>query len=364
MAIDGLKTNFFYGRNIPLMGTDLLAGFSFGVMEKGERNLITDVPGVTVGHFTIHEGEVHTGVTALFPHGGDLFHDKCLAAAHVINGFGKSAGLVQVAELGTIETPIVLTNTLSVGTAWDALARYMIERNADIGLTTGTVNPVVFECNDAHLNDIRGFHVRQAHVREALANAGEIFEQGAVGAGAGMSCYSLKGGIGSASRAFTLYGRRYHLGALLLTNFGSLEDLTLGGEPIGKRLMQKLHAQAEPDKGSVIIILATDAPLSSRQLLRAAKRAQSGLARTGTISGNGSGEIALAFTTANRLPHDATNEPLSIVQLYEEDMDVVFRAVIECVSEGVVNSMFHAKRTAGRAGHIRESLKTLLEEEP
>ena len=206
-------------------------------MEKGRRNLITEVPGVKVGHFTIHEGEVHTGVTVLIPHGGDLFHDKCPAAVHVINGFGKSAGLVQVAELGSIETPLVFTNTLSTGAAWDALARYMVETNGDIALKTGSVNPVVFECNDAYLNDMRGFHIIKEHVREALDRAAEDFEEGAVGAGAGMCCYSLKGGIGSASRVFSLYGNEYVLGTLLLTNFGSLQDLIVAGEPGGKGCM-------------------------------------------------------------------------------------------------------------------------------
>jgi D-aminopeptidase len=345
------------------MGVEREYGLNFGRMEKGRRNLITDVPGVRVGHFTIHDGDVHTGVTALIPHNGDSFHDKCPAAVHVINGFGKSAGLVQVAELGAIETPLVFTNTLSTGTAWDALARYMVETNGDIALNTGSVNPVVFECNDSYLNDMRGFHIKEKHVREALARASEEFGEGALGAGAGMSCYSLKGGIGSASRVFSLYGNEYVLGSLLLTNFGSLHDLVVAGEPVGERLQNKLRAKAEPDKGSVIMVIATNAPLSDRQLLRAAKRAQSGLARTGSISGTGSGEIVLAFSTENRVPHYPSGGPVRVSQLFEDDMDTVFRAVIECVSESVVSSMLHAERTVGRAGHIRESLKTLLEEE-
>lgn len=344
------------------MGVENSYGLNFGRMEKGHRNLITDVPGVKVGHDSIHEGDVHTGVTVLLAHNGDLFHDKCPAAVHVINGYGKSAGLVQVAELGVIETPLAFTNTLSTGAVWDALARYMIANNGDIGLTTGTVNPVVFECNDGYLNDIRGFHIKGEHFLRALSNASEKFEEGAVGAGAGMSCYSIKGGIGSASRTFELYGRRYTLGTLLLTNFGSLRDLILADQPVGEKLCEKLRAKDEPDKGSVITVIATDAPLSDRQLLRAAKRVQSGLARTGSISGNGSGEIALAFSTQNRVKHETTGEPVRAEQLYEEDMDTVFRAVVECVSESVVSSMLHAKRVVGRAGHIRESLKTLLEE--
>ncbi len=347
------------------MGIDKDCGFTLGRMDKGALDLITDVPGVSVGHCTLHEGDVHTGVTVLMPHQGDIFHDKCQAAAHVINGFGKSCGLVQVNELGTIETPLVFTNTLSVGATWDALARYMIGRNGDIGLTTGTVNPVIFECNDSYLNDIRGFHIAREHVEEAFAKASDIFEEGAVGAGAGMSCYSMKGGIGSASRTFKLYGKRYTLGTLLLTNFGSMRDLTIGCERVGERLFAEKQAAAERDKGSVITVIATDAPLDSRQLLRAAKRVQSGLARTGSISGNGSGEIALAFSTSLRVPHDRAGNsgaPVASAMLFEDDMDYVFRAVIECVEESVISSMLHARSITGRAGHKRESLKDLLED--
>lgn len=341
------------------MGVQKEFGFTLGRMAKGRRNLITDVPGVKVGQVSIHDGEIHTGVTAILPHTGDIFHDKCPAASHVINGFGKSTGLVQVDELGTIETPLILTNTLSVGTASTALVRYMLERNADIGVDTGTVNPMVFECNDGYLNDIRGLHVKQEHVLEALAAASDEFEEGATGAGCGMCCYSLKGGIGSASRTFELYGSTYTVGSLLLTNFGSLRDLTIGGDRVGERLWAEKEAE-EKDKGSVIIIIATDAPLSARQLKRVARRAQSGIARTGSISGNGSGEIALAFTTTNRIPHYSIDKPICIQTMYEEDMDLMFRAAIECVEESVISSLTHAVRTEGFRGHVRESLADLM----
>lgn len=341
------------------MGVQKEFGFTLGRMAKGRRNLITDVPGVKVGQVSIHDGEIHTGVTAILPHTGDIFHDKCPAASHVINGFGKSTGLVQVDELGTIETPLILTNTLSVGTASTALVRYMLERNADIGVDTGTVNPMVFECNDGYLNDIRGLHVKQEHVFEALAAASDEFEEGATGAGCGMCCYSLKGGIGSASRTFELYGSTYTVGSLLLTNFGSLRDLTIGGDRVGEKLWAEKEAE-EKDKGSVIIIIATDAPLSARQLKRVARRAQSGIARTGSISGNGSGEIALAFTTTNRIPHYSIDKPICIQTMYEEDMDLMFRAAIECVEESVISSLTHAVRTEGFRGHVRESLADLM----
>ena len=341
------------------MGVQKEFGFTLGRMAKGRRNLITDVPGVKVGQVSIHDGEIHTGVTAILPHTGDIFHDKCPAASHVINGFGKSTGLVQVDELGTIETPLILTNTLSVGTASTALVRYMLERNADIGVDTGTVNPMVFECNDGYLNDIRGLHVKQEHVLEALAAASDEFEEGATGAGCGMCCYSLKGGIGSASRTFELYGSTYTVGSLLLTNFGSLRDLTIGGDRVGEKLWAEKEAE-EKDKGRVIIIIATDAPLSARQLKRVARRAQSGIARTGSISGNGSGEIALAFTMANRIPHYSIDKPICIQTMYEEDMDLMFRAAIECVEESVISSLTHAVRTEGFRGHVRESLADLM----
>lgn len=341
------------------MGVQKEFGFTLGRMAKGRRNLITDVPGVKVGQVSIHDGEIHTGVTAILPHTGDIFHDKCPAASHVINGFGKSTGLVQVDELGTIETPLILTNTLSVGTASTALVRYMLERNADIGVDTGTVNPMVFECNDGYLNDIRGLHVKQEHVLEALAAASDEIEEGAAGAGCGMCCYSLKGGIGSASRTFELYGSTYTVGSLLLTNFGSLRDLTIGGDRVGEKLWAEKEAE-EKDKGSVIIIIATDAPLSARQLKRVARRAQSGIARTGSISGNGSGEIALAFTTTNRIPHYSIDKPICIQTMYEEDMDLMFRAAIECVEESVISSLTHAVRTEGFRGHVRESLADLM----
>ena len=339
-------------------------GFQVGTLPKGARDKISDVPGVTVGHCTLADGVVQTGVTALLPHQGDIFHEKVLAASYVINGFGKTTGLVQIDELGTLETPILFTNTLSVGTAQTALVKYMLERNADIGCDTGTVNPMVFECNDGHLNDIRGLHVTEQNALDALANAADDFEEGAVGAGSGMSCYSLKGGIGSASRVFELYGNKYTVGALLLTNFGTLRDLTIGGERVGERLYQKKEAEKaaaeQQDKGSVIIIIATDAPVSARQLQRVARRAQSGIARTGSISGNGSGEIALAFTTANRIPHYSPKKPIAVDVLFEDDMDLMFRAAIECVEESVISSLTHAEHTKGFRGHEKECLAELL----
>lgn len=334
--------------------------FRLGTMRKGEKNLITDVPGVMVGQLTKTGAEINTGVTAILPHGGNLFRDKVRAAVQVINGFGKSAGLVQVRELGTIETPIVLTNTFSVGKAVDAVVRYMLADNPDIGVTTGTVNALVMECNDGYLNDIRGMHVTGADVVSAIEGADEDFEEGAVGAGRGMSCYGLKGGIGSSSRVLDIDGRPYTVGALLLTNFGSLGDLVVGGERLGERLVA--HPEG-PDQGSVIAVLATDIPMSVAQMERAARRAQTGLARTGTICGNGSGEIALMFSTANRVAH-YPDKMVTVAELLHEDaIDGVFRAVVESVEESVVSSLLHAEAVTGISGHRRESLAAILARE-
>ena len=226
--------------------------------QHGAKNLITDVKGVRVGHFsTINDGDIHTGVTAVLPHGGNLFKDKVMAAVSVINGFGKSIGLIQIEELGTIETPIMLTNTLSTGTVSEALTRVMLEQNQDIGIETGTVNCVVTECNDGALNDIRGMYVKEKHVREALANASENFAEGSVGAGTGMICLGLKGGIGSASRMLQIDGQSYTIGALVMSNFGAAGNLVIGGRHYDTG---KYMPAGSLDRGSIIIILGTDYP--------------------------------------------------------------------------------------------------------
>lgn len=323
------------------MGVGSQYSWTFGTLPKGPRNLITDVPGLAVGHCTLRQGSIQTGVTAILPHPGNCFQSKCVAAAHVINGFGKSVGLIQIQELGTLETPILLTNTLSVGTVSTALIRYMLADNPDIGVTTGTVNPVVLECNDGRLNDIRGLHVEQDHVFRALHSANPAFEEGAVGAGTGMCCYGLKGGIGSSSRRVTVEDSSYTLGTLVLSNFGALSDLVISGQAIGRDLAGA-QERAE-DKGSVIVVIATDLPLSARQLARVSRRAQNGIARTGTITGNGSGEIVLSFSTANQVPHYPSGPICSAAYLHEDYMDRVFRAAVESVEESVVSSLVHAE---------------------
>lgn len=250
-------------------------GITIGALETGRQNSITDVADVKVGHFSLISGEgkltpgmgpVRTGVTMILPHGRNLFQEKVIAAAYVINGFGKSIGLPQIIELGNLETPIALTNTLNVGIVADALIDVMLEKNEDIGVTTGTVNPVVGECNDGFLNDIRGRHVKKEHVFEALKKATQQGEgrpeEGSVGAGVGMTAFNFKGGIGTASRKLPAEIEKYTLGALVLSNFGSKQDLVIDSVPVGQELVtsEKKH---KPDGGSIIVIIATDAPLNS-----------------------------------------------------------------------------------------------------
>ena len=330
-------------------------GLRIGELPQGPRNAITDVPGVLVGHCTLSDGPVRTGVTAVLPHPGNCFRDKVLASCRVFNGFGKSLGLVQVEELGTIETPLLLTNTLAVGTAAEALTRFMLDENPEIGRSTGTVNPVVLECNDGYLNDIRGMHVRPEHVLSALRSADDVFGQGAVGAGCGMSCYELKGGIGSASRRVAVGEEEYTVGVLVLSNFGEKRDLVVDGVRVGRSLDGKEERRDE--SGSIIVVIATDVPLSERQLRRICLRASVGITRTGSYIGNGSGEIAVAFTTANRVPHfPGQRRILEIHSIHDDYINIVFRAVVEATEEAVLCSMLSAGDVTGRDGHSRRSL--------
>lgn len=341
-------------------------GISIGRMSPGPHNAITDVPDVSVGHVTLIDGEgplvpgkgpVRTGVTAVLPHRGNLFKEKVRAAIHVINGFGKACGLAQVAELGVLETPLVLTNTLSVGTAWDSLCEYMLRQNPDIGVTTGTVNPVVLECNDGFLNDIRGRHVRQHHVLTALAEASSgPVPEGNVGAGTGMSCLGFKGGIGTSSRRLTGELEGNYVGVLVLSNFGQGEDLTIMGVPVGMELFREKAAASAPP-GSIVVVLATDAPLSDRQLGRVARRCQGGLARVGSVFSNGSGDFVVAFSNAERVGHRGSpRESALALRDDSAEMAGIFRAAQEATEEAVVNVLFASDTMVGRDGNIRQGL--------
>jgi D-aminopeptidase len=332
-----------------------------GSLEAGPRGTIADVAGVTVGHCTLSEGAVQTGVTVIRPHDGDVYRDKVPAAACVINGFGKSVGLVQLDELGVIETPVALTNTFGVGTIANAQIRAAIAANPRIGREDPSVNPLVFECNDGYLNDMQALAIHEAHYMSALDACSVDFERGAVGAGRGMSCFELKGGIGSASRVVRVNERAYTTGALVLANFGRLPQLVIGGDAVGKTLTKE--ANVKPEQGSIIMQIATDAPLDARRLRRLAMRSAAGLARTGSVYGHGSGDIALAFTTAYTVPHEA--DFIAVPPLVSDTrLDPLFQAAADSIEQAILDALFSAETVAGRDGHRRISLKDALRTRP
>jgi D-aminopeptidase len=337
--------------------------------QRGALDKISDVPGVLVGHCTINEGSSRTGVTVIVPAPAGVYAAKLVAASHILNGYGKTTGLVQIDELGTLETPIALTNTLNVGLVHDALVEHAIQECKAAGLDLRSVNPVVCECNDSYLNDIQNRVVTAEHVFQALRTASADFAEGDVGAGKGMSCHQLKGGIGSASRLVTMDGRTYTVGVLVLSNHGLLRDLMIQGQAVGGELLKeeglaaRLGLAEAPEKGSIIIILASDLPMSDRQLGRVCRRSGIGLARLGSRMGHGSGEIAIAFSTACPVKVAETADIRLVSVLNEEKMDTVFRASVEAVEEAVLKSMLSASRVTGRDGHFRESLGTVLPRE-
>lgn len=344
-------------------------GIEIGVLDPGELNAITDVSGVQVGHQTIIEGDsIRTGVTAIVPHPGNVFQQKVPAAVYVGNGFGKLAGSTQIEELGNIETPIILTNTLSVPTAADALIDYTFsfEKNSNVY----SVNPVVGETNDGYLNDIRGRHVSKEDVLTAIksAKSGTV-EQGNVGAGTGTIAFGYKGGIGTSSRKLPERLGGFTVGVLVQSNFGGV--LQIAGVPVGKEL-GKYYLSDElndsPD-GSCMIVVATDAPLNARNLKRLAKRAILGLGKTGGIASNGSGDYVIAFSTAKsvRYPYRSKNAFQRQNVLRNNAMSPLFMAVNEATEEAIINSLFHAETMTGLDGHTIEELPvdsvlTIMEE--
>jgi D-aminopeptidase len=345
------------------------AGVRVGILPTGKLNAITDVKGVRVGHTTLIRGDkVRTGVTAILPHEGNLFQEKVPAAVFVGNGFGKLMGSTQVNELGEVETPILLTNTLNVPRVADALIEWMLAQPGNEEVRS--VNAVVAETNDGFLNDIRGRHVGREEVFAAIraAKDGEV-EEGAVGAGTGTVAFGFKGGIGTSSRSLPQTLSGYTVGVLVQTNFGGV--LTINGAPVGRELGNYyLKEKLEPQKsgrqttepqfatdradGSIIIVVATDAPLDARNLKRLAARAMLGLARTGSPSTNGSGDYVIAFSTQNRI---RASEERRIVQLLgNEVMSPIFLAVVEATEEAIYNSLFRATAMTGRDGHRVEAL--------
>ena len=341
-------------------------GVIIGAMETGRWNALTDVPGVRVGHCTVvfgdgalvpGHGPARTGVTAILPHAGNLFQEKVPAASHIINGFGKSIGLVQVDELGAIETPILLTNTLNIPRVADALIDHMLAVDPAIGIHTTSVNPVVLECNDGNVNDIQGRHVHAEHVWRALADAADgPIAEGSIGAGTGMIAFGVTGGIGTASRVLPEPHPRYTVGALVLANTGRLDDLRVDGVPVGRELAAtRGEWAAEAADGSIIILLATDAPTTTRQLGRLARRAALGLGRTGATASHGSGDIVLIFGThaANRIPHHPP-VPVRTIDAIAEDGPLIsslFAAVIEATEEAIINAIFAGRGMTGRDRH-------------
>ncbi len=324
---------------------------SIGQMPHGERNLITDVPGVKVGHETVDRDDCHTGVTVILPPQHNPFTEKLTAAAHVINGFGKTLGLIQVEELGTLETPIAITNTLNVGKVHDAMVSYMVDLCAKDGVKLTSVNPVVCECNDSRMSDIARRPVGEKEVFAAISHASDQFAQGAVGAGRGTTCYGMKGGIGSSSRLMEIDGKTYTMGVLVQSNYGSSGDFRDCCLP---------PDLAECDQGSIILIVATDLPLSHRQLKRVIKRTSVGMARIGSYIGHGSGEVAVGFTTA---PVENCGDSFQCQMMLREDlMNIPFRAVGECAEEAILQSMWHAHADTALDGSHIPSLHEYMKE--
>jgi D-aminopeptidase len=333
-------------------------GIAVGLFQPGDMNAITDVEGVAVGHQTVWRDEdLRTGVTVVLPHQGNVFQEKVPAAISVINGFGKLTGLSQVQELGVIETPIALTGTLSVWKVADAVAEWVLELEGNENVRS--VNPVVGECNDGYLSDIRRRPVEREHVRAALTSAekGPV-QEGSIGAGTGTTCLGFKGGIGTASRRLPERLGSWTIGVLVQTNFGGC--LTIAGVPLCERLGTVPFAAKEPPKqrgGSCLIVVATDAPLDARQLERLASRTALGLARTGSYVSNGSGDYAIAFSThENMRVHFGQSEHEEIHRLPDGLLSPVFAAVVEATEEAVLNSMFAATTVTGFQGHAAREL--------
>jgi len=337
------------------------ARIRIGSLQHGEKNCITDVNGVRVGHVTIKEDlnaeeSIRTGVTAILPHGGNTFKEKVAAASFVANGFGKTTGLVQIDELGLLESPILLTNTFSVGSVLQGGLQYMLKENPEIGDSTSSINIVVGECNDSYLNSARLLSVKPEHALEAIKTASEDrAEEGAVGAGTGTICFGYKGGIGCASRIVPFgENEAYTVGVLVQSNFGKKDEFYFD-------IIKQEDKMERPD-GSIMMILATDAPLSDRQLKRLAKRCPIGLSRIGSNIHHGSGDVVIAFSNATTYSHDQ-KEGMETIRILREDhpvMNLLFQAVAESTEEAILNSLLQAERTTGRQGRVVEKIPATI----
>ena len=338
-------------------------GLSLGDLSPGPLNAITDVPGVRVGHATLMhgsgplvpgQGPVRTGVTVIIPR-EDVWHKKVPAGGFVLNGTGEMTGLAWVEESGFLEYPVALTNTLNLPRVANGVMSWMIGRYPGIGITDDTLTPVIAECDDSRLNDIQGRHVSEANVMRALDEAqGGPVAEGTVGAGTGMVSYGFKGGIGTASRVILSAGGGYTVGVLVNANHGRRSELIMGGVPIGK-----LYGPSDGDKGaegSVIIIIATDAPLDARQLKRLAKRAALGLARTGSTVRHGSGDFILAFSTATIIPHYPVQATYAVTAFADTHLNPLFTATVEATNEAILNALTMATTVVGRDDHKAEAI--------
>ncbi len=339
-------------------------GIRIGSFEPGPFNAITDVAGVCVGHVTLERGAgklsigagpVRTGVTAIIPAAGDLWNQKLAAGSFVLNGTGEAAGLMWVQESGILENPILFTNTLSVSAAHVGLLQWMLDRYPALGITDDTPTPMVLECDDSTLNDSRGMHVKPDHVTEALGNAtsGPVAE-GTVGAGTGMMTYDFKGGIGTSSRRLVMGDRVYTLGVILNSNHGRRRNLRIKGHAVGEMISDLMPTRGQ--EGSITVVVATDAPCDARQLSRLAKRAMLGVARTGGIAYHGSGDIAVAFSTANRIAHYPDQAEYSLRAISDFWMNDLFEAAADATEEAVLNAMLAAKTVVGRDGNTAHAL--------
>lgn len=339
-----------------------------GRFKPGKHNAITDVEGVLVGHSTIIKGSgkliagkgpVRTGVTAILPNGGNTFMDRLAGGAFVLNGAGEVAGLTQVVEWGLIETPILLTNTMSVGAVSDAVARYMVEQHPGIGEEHDVIIPVVGECDDSYLNDVSGNHVKETHVREAISSASSgVPKEGAVGGGTGMITCDFKAGIGTSSRRLPEVYGGYTLGVLVMSNFGKMQNLRVAGMPVGELLypqFQKIKHR-EFSYGSIIAVVATDAPLLPHQLSRLCKRVGLGIGRVGSYAAHGSGEIVVGFSTANVIPRRTRKMVYKMKILLDARLDPLYEAVMEATEEAILNSMCMAEPMSGVNDHFVPAL--------
>ena len=388
LAFPALSTNTIFA-NSPVNHIDRKSvrardlGITLGRISPGPWNAITDVAGVKVGHVTLMKGDgplvpgkgpVRTGVTVVIPR-DDVWHKKVPAGAFVLNGTGEMTGLAWVAEAGFLEYPIALTNTLNVPRVANGVMSWMFKHNPDIGITDDTLTPIVAECDDSRLNDSRGRHVSEDDVVRALdeATSGPVAE-GTVGAGTGMISYQFKGGIGTSSRRLSQKDGAYTIGVLVNANHGRRYELIIGGVSVG-RLWEEKKQDTESaglgkseeltklskreqmgDQGSIIIVIATDAPVDSRQLQRMAKRAALGLARTGATSHHGSGDFILAFSTANEIPHYPDIPTFPMVHIADTHLNPIFAATVEATEEAIINALIAATTVVGRDGRRAESI--------